>query len=99
MPEMDGFELSRAIRRVEKANGLPRTAIIACTANALKGEAESCLAAGMDDYIAKPVELNTLLAKVDHWLPLPGDPSPLAELDSPPIDRSVLAEISGGDAS
>jgi HPt (histidine-containing phosphotransfer) domain-containing protein len=68
--------------------------IIACTANALKGEAENCFAAGMNDYISKPVELGTLMLKLDKWLPLPGG----GVGADPPIDRGALAEISGGDA-
>jgi signal transduction histidine kinase/CheY-like chemotaxis protein/HPt (histidine-containing phosphotransfer) domain-containing protein len=109
MPEMDGYELVRAIRSLEHAGGLQRTLVIACTANALKGEAENCFAAGMDDYIAKPVELSKLLLKLDQWLPIPHsggppterarDPSPApAQAPVSPIDRTVLAEISGGDA-
>ena len=93
MPEMDGYELARAIRSLEGDGGRPRTFIIACTANAMKGEAENCFAAGMDDYIPKPVELANLMVKLDKWLPLPSGPIQGA----PPIDRAVLGEASGGD--
>jgi signal transduction histidine kinase/CheY-like chemotaxis protein/HPt (histidine-containing phosphotransfer) domain-containing protein len=113
MPEMDGYQLARAIRSEEQRDGRDRTVIIACTANALKGEAENCFAAGMDDYIAKPVELTKLLVKLDAWLPIPlrdgasrpaadegRDASPAhADPGRPLIDRVVLAEISGGDPS
>ena len=70
MPELDGYALTRAIRAEETARKLPRVPIIAFTANAMAGEAETCLAAGMDDYLAKPVQLAELAAKVDAWLPL-----------------------------
>jgi signal transduction histidine kinase/CheY-like chemotaxis protein len=111
MPEMDGPELARSIRRLESANGGKRTPIVACTANALGGEAELCFAAGMDDYLPKPVELTELLKKLDGWLPIPeadaapagqsGDSSnaPAPWAAATPVDRSVLAEISGGDAA
>ena len=107
MPEMDGYEMTRAIRRIEEKDRLNRTPIIACTANALGGEAEICFAAGMDDYLVKPVELAQMLEKLDQWLPIPGDdrmPEPAHVRSSPveaspPVDRSVLAKISGGDAS
>jgi signal transduction histidine kinase/ActR/RegA family two-component response regulator len=70
MPEMDGYELARRIREVEARTGLPRTPIIACTANAMGGEAEKCRAAGMDDYITKPTQIPQLAEKLDQWLPL-----------------------------
>jgi two-component system sensor histidine kinase EvgS len=71
MPEMDGYELARRIRKREAESGRQRTPIIACTANALRGEAEACLEAGMDDYLPKPVQLAELLQKLNQWLPLP----------------------------
>jgi CheY-like chemotaxis protein len=68
MPIMDGFEMSQAIRRAELEQGLDRTPIIAITANALKGDADKCFASGMDDYIAKPVEIHTLEQKLFLFL-------------------------------
>jgi signal transduction histidine kinase/CHASE3 domain sensor protein/HPt (histidine-containing phosphotransfer) domain-containing protein/ActR/RegA family two-component response regulator len=108
MPEMDGYELARSIRRLESGSpgsGGKRTPIIACTAFALGGEAEICLAAGMDDYLRKPVELRQILEKLDRWLPIPGMSTPPsaaagegpAAPASAPVDRSVLAAMLGGD--
>ena len=68
MPDMDGFEMTREIRRLEAADGRPRTPIVAVTANAMVGEDERCRAAGMDGYIAKPVTLDPLRATLQRWL-------------------------------
>jgi signal transduction histidine kinase/FixJ family two-component response regulator len=89
MPEMNGYELTRRIRELEAAIGERRIPIIACTANALGGEAEICFAAGMDDYLAKPVQLAELSKKLDHWLPIVRPAAPL--------DRTALFSITGGD--
>jgi len=64
MPELDGYETTQRIRA--KGEG-PR--IIAMTANAMRGESEKCLAAGMDDYLSKPVRLETLRDMVNRWMP------------------------------
>jgi CheY-like chemotaxis protein/two-component sensor histidine kinase len=89
MPEMNGYDLARGIREFESVSGARRTPIIACTANALSGAAEACFAAGMDDYLAKPVNLAMLSKKLDYWLPLARQTAPL--------DRSALADLTGGD--
>lgn len=60
MPEMDGMETVRRIRRVEKEREMPRVPVIAMTAHAMAGDRERCLDAGMDEYLAKPVERERL---------------------------------------
>ncbi len=64
MPTMDGFEASRLIRKMDEK---PQPVIIAVTANALLGERERCLLAGMDDYISKPFQADHLVAIVRKW--------------------------------
>ncbi|MGZ5067145.1 MAG: ATP-binding protein [Usitatibacter sp.] len=103
MPEMDGYELTRHIRAAELLAGGARIPILACTAYAVQGQAEKCLAAGMDDYLAKPVDLRRLGEKLAHWLPLssgvePGR-SPEPGDAALPIDSSVLDEVCAGDAA
>ena len=65
MPEMDGFEATRAIRKLDKSIKQPK--IIAMTANAMTGDREKCLRAGMDDYLSKPIKAEELVAKLSHW--------------------------------
>ena len=69
MPEMDGYEASRRIRELEKEQAFTPIRIIAMTANAMQGDRENCLAAGMNDYIAKPVDLPDLRAVLERNLP------------------------------
>lgn len=67
MPEMDGFEATVAIRKLEALSGT-YTPIIAVTALAMAGDRERCIAAGMDDYISKPIDKDLLKIKLNHWL-------------------------------
>ncbi len=68
MPEMDGYEATRLIRRWENKNHINRTPIIAITANALKSDREKCLNANMDDYISKPFTKESLEIALLKWL-------------------------------
>ena len=71
MPEMDGLETTRHIRKNEKKNNLRHIPIIAMTAHALTDDREKCLKAGMDDYISKPFNFNDLKNKLEHFSALP----------------------------
>ncbi len=101
MPNLDGYQLTAEIRRLEQA-GLrrKRLPILAMTASALRGELERCLAAGMDDYMSKPVNLKELQRLLERWLPAAepdtedaADKEPLP----PPIDLPRLRELMGDD--
>jgi len=85
MPELDGFETTAAIREHEQATKR-HVPIVALTAHAMKGDAERCLAAGMDAYLAKPLLPAELLATIGRLAP------------DTPIDRARLLERVGGDA-
>jgi len=112
MPHMDGYQMARAIRTLEAKEGRGgHTPIVALTAATLKGEVERCLDAGMDDYLAKPVAIPTLVATLRRWLPhtagnapaadvsapVPPSQEPLPQLQRPPpFDADVLASLTGG---
>jgi CheY-like chemotaxis protein len=98
MPEMDGYEATRETRRREEGQNR-HTPIIAMTANAMQGDKETALEAGMDDYIPKPVKPDELDAVLERWILRPEDATTASEavdrtasLDDP-IDRSVLAGL------
>jgi CheY-like chemotaxis protein/signal transduction histidine kinase/HPt (histidine-containing phosphotransfer) domain-containing protein len=110
MPEIGGLEATAAIRERERKSGghLP---IIAMTAHAMKGDRERCLAAGMDDYVSKPVRPSDLYAALERAVPrsVPAretapaaatvtiTPAPAAGSDDAPVDRTALLERLEGD--
>ena len=97
MPGMDGFELTAAIRLAEPA-GL-HMPIIAVTANAMHGESRRCLDSGMDDYLSKPLRLQTLGLMLDKWLPLQTDKLETDEVNTQVEmaiwDASTLGQLVG----
>ncbi|MBI4752401.1 MAG: CHASE domain-containing protein [Acidobacteria bacterium] len=104
MPEMDGFEATSEIRKWELSESTfpDPIPIIAMTANAMQGDREQCLAAGMDDYVAKPVRFESLEAVVQSWRErirkaMPAAPPTikvqLIDGDQPSLDYKVLADL------
>ena len=90
MPVMDGFAATTEIRRHEQQHGRARNLpIIAITANALQGDRESCLAAGMDDYLSKPFTQQALGQTLSRWINLPRIAAAPAEPASPLADELI----------
>lgn len=85
MPVMDGYHSTRRIRRYEEENNLHRTPIIAMTANAMLGDKEKCLEAGMDDYMSKPLNRYLLEKTLKKW-------DPFASRDAVKADQPVKAD-------
>jgi CheY-like chemotaxis protein/HPt (histidine-containing phosphotransfer) domain-containing protein len=111
MPEMDGLEATRVIRERQRSgapNYSSRIVIVALTAHAMQGDREKCLAAGMDDYLAKPIRPADVRQAIERWYPQngttrpvksapaaePAAPPPPAE---PPVDMDRLNSLVDGD--
>jgi CheY-like chemotaxis protein/HPt (histidine-containing phosphotransfer) domain-containing protein len=101
MPHMDGFELTEAIRKAEPAG--TRLPIVAITANAMQGEAERCMARGMDDYLSKPLRMVALAPMLKKWLPMvtPDGVVPVVNVTEAPLaelpvwDATTLGQLVG----
>jgi CheY-like chemotaxis protein/HPt (histidine-containing phosphotransfer) domain-containing protein len=107
MPRMDGYQATRLLREREAARGLLRTPVIALTANALAGDRQACLDAGMDDYLGKPFTSVQLLLALRRWMQARSESDPAAAPPAetapppgvaaasadPPIDLRVLDQL------
>jgi CheY-like chemotaxis protein len=78
LPGLDGFGATTAVREHERTHGTGPVPIIAMTANAMEGDRERCLAAGMDDYMSKPVRIDALERTLRKWLAAGGGMSAAA---------------------
>ena len=92
MPEMDGFEATAQIRRAE-ASGGAHVPIFAITAHVMEPDRQRCFAAGMDDFIAKPVKLADLAKKIERVRPVAGH---AGDEPASPLDVTQLEESTGG---
>jgi response regulator RpfG family c-di-GMP phosphodiesterase len=86
MPLLDGYDAAKEIRRREAAEQRSRVPIVAMTANAMLGDRERCLAAGMDDYMAKPISRDVLDELLARWLPSKQE-------DAQVLDQAHLVEL------
>ena len=112
MPEMDGLEATRAIRERQKAgaaNYPSNIVIVAMTAQAMEGDREKCLAAGMDDYLAKPIRPKDVRAIIERWgsqsapaeqpiMNTPKDTPSVPAAEEPPVEMDRLKDLTDGSA-
>ena len=99
MPEMSGFEAAQAVRDREK-DGARRLPLVALTAHAMQGDRERCLAAGMDGYLSKPIDVDELIATVERFggaAPPPPAGQRTAQVTDLVFDERAALEYSGGD--
>lgn len=92
MPDMDGYELTEAVRAAEDQGQRPRTPIIAWTANAATGEAEHCREAGMDGYLSKPARLEKLKVVLAQWMPCAASAVELTQAEAANVPAPVDAD-------
>ncbi len=112
MPEMDGLEATRKIRERQKNSAAQpnyggRIIIVAMTAHAMQGDREKCLAAGMDDYLSKPIRPGDIRGIIEKWA-LPGNPpieikaAPAPKIETstaePPVEMDRLNDLTDGNA-
>lgn len=98
MPNMSGYDLAAAVRKEALQyddDDSQFTRIVAVTANALKGEEQKCLSVGMDGYITKPIELESLQAVLQRWLPLPVAHETLAKVAAVANSKNSTSENKG----
>ncbi len=97
MPIMDGLEATHAIRAHEKQIGRQPTTVIAMTAHAMKGDRERCLGSGMNDYIAKPIRIKEIAAKLNDIVAPPKASTTPSNSSAKSVDWDALRESVGGD--
>jgi CheY-like chemotaxis protein/HPt (histidine-containing phosphotransfer) domain-containing protein len=109
MPEMDGLEATRLLRKRQMIGGYTnyqsRIVIVAMTAHAMQGDREKCIAAGMDDYLAKPVRPKDVREMIERWggkILLEAKPPAVAPVDGagtePPVDMDRMRDLTDGNA-
>jgi signal transduction histidine kinase/CheY-like chemotaxis protein len=93
MPDLDGYATTQRYREWELLEGRPRTPVVALTANALSGDAEKCLAAGMDHYVSKPFSIEQLLAVLELCAPAADESAPDEQRTPEILDAKTLERI------
>lgn len=89
MPKMDGYTAAQHIRHLEAASNKPPVPILALTANAMEGDREKCLAAGMSDYLSKPIFMEALRDKISQLLASRGRSAPIETQAAPVAENKV----------